>query len=869
ENATLRPTQKRYDALDRILSITFPDNSVITKSYGIEGIRTIETVTDPLGNITETYKDIRGNIAGIKKMDSSGTVLTFADYDYNVLGELLKVSDAKGSDVTFGYDIRGRRKTIYSPETGLTEFWYDKADHLIRKVDANLRNNGAGISYIYDTLGRIEKIDYPFMEDTIYTYGAEGASYNRAGRIVRITGESGVTENYYGKLGETARVSKTIKRLTPLEEDKTAAFNYTFDYQGRMDTITYPDGEVVSYTYNRGGEVEKVSSVHNGLNTTYIEDIGYDEYGQRAYIKYGNGIETNYSYDEDRRWLKTIETSNTYTTLQDIDYTFDRTGNILSITNISGKYTTAQNYEYDGLYQLTRGEGNFEDREFGYVGGTSVYTQNFSYDTTGNILTKTSSNTGNMTGGADALNYNLEYTYYADKPKQAEIIGNLWYLYDSNGNIIEEQSGGHSAEGISGSGTLRTEGEVSLLDRGIALTRNTEETDNIYKRTYQWDEENRLKTTIDPAHTVEYRYDSTGERTNKRSGKWGETLYFNSMWLASEENYDFRQSKNIYLGETRIATRLNMESDPSTGYEAVNTYYYHPDHLGSSNIVTTPDGEVFEHIEYTPYGETWIEKTDDYSNMLPYKFTAKELDSETGLYYYGARYLNPRTSRWISADPAGVELINPNRDGFNFIESQNWYSYVGNNPVIFIDPNGMESADAADSWHKAIDSAPDFSWPVENGRVTSASGAREGIKYKDKNGKTQKTKPIHSGIDIAPETPGGNETFNYIGSGEISDTGNDSVRGNFDSVDHGDGWTSSYFHEDLPSLYEKGNSIDSSNKASMGSTGASTNTHLHLELRKNGELMDPSVFLGKRPSGMLLTPGIGETSGGVLYNEKK
>ncbi len=96
-----------------------------------------------------------------------------------------------------------------------------------------------------------------------------------------------------------------------------------------------------------------------------------------------------------------------------------------------------------------------------------------------------------------------------------------------------------------------------------------------------------------------------------------------------------------------------------------------------------------KNVEYTPYGETWIEKSSDISNMLPYKFTAKELDEETGLYYFGARYLNPRTSRWISSDPAGVDLVNPNRDGFSFIESQNWYSYVGNNPIKYIDPTGM------------------------------------------------------------------------------------------------------------------------------------------------------------------------------------
>jgi len=76
--------------------------------------------------------------------------------------------------------------------------------------------------------------------------------------------------------------------------------------------------------------------------------------------------------------------------------------------------------------------------------------------------------------------------------------------------------------------------------------------------------------------------------------------------------------------------------------------------------------------------------------MLPYRFTGKELDRETGLYYYGARYLNPKTSRWVSGDPAGWELINPNRENVNVIESINWYSYTSNNPVKYVDPTGME-----------------------------------------------------------------------------------------------------------------------------------------------------------------------------------
>jgi RHS repeat-associated protein len=62
------------------------------------------------------------------------------------------------------------------------------------------------------------------------------------------------------------------------------------------------------------------------------------------------------------------------------------------------------------------------------------------------------------------------------------------------------------------------------------------------------------------------------------------------------------------------------------------------------------EGEEYERIEYTPYGEVWIEKASTASNIgIPWRFTGKERDEETGLYYYGARYLDSRTGRWLNA----------------------------------------------------------------------------------------------------------------------------------------------------------------------------------------------------------------------------
>jgi RHS repeat-associated protein len=114
---------------------------------------------------------------------------------------------------------------------------------------------------------------------------------------------------------------------------------------------------------------------------------------------------------------------------------------------------------------------------------------------------------------------------------------------------------------------------------------------------------------------------------------------------------------------------------------------------------------VYEHIEYTPYGELWVERTASDLAKTPFRFTGKELDEETGLYYYGARYLNPQTSMWLSADPAMGEYIprapvddearkyNQNLPGmggvFNYV-NLHAYHYAGNNPVKYVDPTGMD-----------------------------------------------------------------------------------------------------------------------------------------------------------------------------------
>ena len=128
---------------------------------------------------------------------------------------------------------------------------------------------------------------------------------------------------------------------------------------------------------------------------------------------------------------------------------------------------------------------------------------------------------------------------------------------------------------------------------------------------------------------------------------------------------------------TMARTRaVNGNFKPNEDYEKMQ-FYYHPDHLGSSSYITNLDGEVSQHIEYVPFGEVFIEERNNTWNT-PYLFNAKEFDEETGMYYYGARYYEPRLSLWMSADPLAEEYIDISA-----------YTYCHNNPINLFDPDGQ------------------------------------------------------------------------------------------------------------------------------------------------------------------------------------
>jgi RHS repeat-associated protein len=616
----------------------------------------------------------------------------------------------------------------------------DDVSNMVKKVDNNLKNKySGGIIYTYE-YGRVKKIDYPNKTDVAYIYGSATAGSNSAGRLLSVTDESGTVSFGYGKLGEQTSVTKVMNRLSPSAADITVTTSYQFDYLGRMESITYPDGEILTYGYDNGGQIYSVTGAHRGSTFNYVNQIGYDQFGQRVYIKYGNGVETKYTYDENRRWLSNINTTNqSGYVFQNMTYNFDSVGNILKIKNDVTKYNE-QTFGYDDLYQLTSATGTYKDKTIEVLNKSNTYTQSFTYDNIGNMTKKVSSNTV-MPGSSspDALNYSFNYIYSTSKPHQATRIGDYDYSYDYNGNMTEKKRHVDTVDSkTTGSSTIKTTSTTNSSGGGMGSssgtfgwgkqsgtsstststttsTTTTSSSTDSQTTSYSWDEENRLTEVENGSNITSFLYNVGGERTVKYNLN-NETMYVDKMYQIQASANPWLITKHIFVGDTRIVSKLSYESsDADANYEKDNTYYYHGDHLGSSNFITDKDGAQYEQYLFTPYGETWVEEQSDSLDKINFKFTSKELDEETGLYSFPQRYYEAQVSRWISPDPIYDGL----KSGLSI------YGYCSNNPLIYHDPSGLAD-------EKKQDKAP---WEIETSFAKQLREINEKIKadYNKKN----------------------------------------------------------------------------------------------------------------------------------------
>jgi RHS repeat-associated protein len=608
---------------------------------------------------------------------------------------------------------------------------------MVSKVTANKDSILYGYKY-----NRLETITYPrHPENNVkYVFGAstDASGFNRKGRLAYQEDGSGTQEFKYGRMGELEENIRTL--VIPNQATATYTTKWKYDSWDRLMSMTYPDGEQLTYGYNTGGQLTSITGA-----SPYLTDVQYDKFEQRTSMTYGNGAVTTYSYDPRTRNLNNLNVQNTKTSqlLINNSYDYDKVNNVTSIYNIQPPLSMTgnslgdkivHNYHYDDLYRLTSADGTYRGAGNKYA----HYDLRVGYDNMYNITSKSqhvrqygmqyqdslvvaSDLKMNMAANHQQI-ANIADTSFRRTAGEAPqpIIKKQDYTYDANGNLLTIISSTPSGAG----GSSR---------RGLL-----------------WDEENHLLGVNDNGYVSTYWYDASGERTVKQSGDilsmavngsvaggtTGTTnftayispylvvnnggLYTKHVYvgsqrvmskLASSDIFavnptDASVSKATYTGNTlNFATKYNTltatvkarydslgvvyNGVPQTGGLVSNSpsgaggqYYYHSDHLGSANYITDSNGDVSQHLEFIASGEVFVDER--FKNWhTPFAFNGKEQDEETGLIYYGKRYLDPRTGAWTGADPKRLEFTNIGA-----------YVYCHANPTNRIDPDGMADGDA-------------------------------------------------------------------------------------------------------------------------------------------------------------------------------
>ncbi len=726
------PTRLFYDVLGRTLQTVEPNGAITRVDFGIgvpmgTGFKRLQaTATDALGKVRVVYKDPADRTVVVEEHVDGRTPTT--TYDYDPVGELVTVTDAAGNKTVVGYDLLGRRTSLQNPDAGLVEFHYDLAGNLTDKIDANLRSQTSKISYVYD-YERLKEIHYPnAARNVTYEYGLPGAAENAAARITRVVDEVGEETRGYDVLGNLARTTRTINPLRPGDRIRTFVTTFQFDVFGRMLSMVYPDGETLKYGYDRGGLLksargERPATKHDPAQyEAYLEKLLYDEFGQRVHMRVGNGAVTEYGYEPLTRRLSTLHAQKPgERLLQNLSYGYDLVGNVLGVKNGLGEAQPSHagdvtfTYAYDDLHRLTYAHGEAKSRP----STLDTFTSHFTYSDIHNMMTNVQEHhvLHGATGGGEYpphTNHAFEYQYAGTGPHQATRIGDTWLTYDGNGNTLRE---------------CRDPADSTCTQRPSHLRR------------FLWTEENRLDAVIDAGgrHVTKFLYDASGERIAKL-GRGGESITIGQFWALKGRR---AATKHVFAGTTRLASKVlpppgwddvprgpppggttttstttgtlvndngcnpsNYQPQKCTilpgGDPVLNdyyadalvrpeTYYYHPDHLGSTSWVTDQNARVHDHLEYFPYGEVWRDPRSDVGASpvqgQRFLFTGKELDEETGLYYFGARYYDARKARWTSPDPLGLEIARKRTSGLAL------FSYASLSPVRRVDPDGREDWD--------------------------------------------------------------------------------------------------------------------------------------------------------------------------------
>ncbi|MBR3660004.1 MAG: hypothetical protein IKN61_08875, partial [Bacteroidaceae bacterium] len=566
-NTNLPFTATDFDLMDRQLRVELPTGDTTSYAYDfgtLYGQQYFKTaVTDALGNTVTT---LSGGLGQKLQVTMPGNTVTSFSYDPMV--QLLNTTDPNGFITTYSYDILGRMTERNHPDAGTDHYKYDPAGNLI--THTNALGDDINYKYYYNQLTDIEYPRYP-ANNVHYTYGAMGDTNNCAGRIASVEDASGWQKFSYGKLGEVTKNIRTF--VLPFEETPyTFVMEYEYDSWNRIQSMTYPDGEVVSYEYNKGGMLHWVSGEKNGIPYPYINDIRYNKFELKESVEYGNGTSVMYDYDQLQRLEHLESRTAQQEVMQKIVYEYDGVGNILTLKNLAGILNNGlggiynNDYTYDNLYRLSAASGDWQGGE------VLNYIMEMSYHKNGRVEKKKVCASTLTVPGREEINYQRRYFYETNsQPNTLTHIEEQEWMSPGCNSV---GGGGGNVIGISPitpyTPPVTYEHEFNWDATGNMTYHHHESENSGYDRYLCWDEENRLQGVVDDTHQSFYQYDANGERTYKLTtseraqlinGHWNyytimdnATLYASPYLVTTPQGY----TKHYYAESERIASKIGM-----------------------------------------------------------------------------------------------------------------------------------------------------------------------------------------------------------------------------------------------------------------------------------------------------------------------
>jgi RHS repeat-associated protein len=657
-------TTMTYDGKGNLLTTT-EQTIAATTTFTYESVfNQVKTIRDPQNNLTTIDYDAKGNPVKMTDADNKGTQL-----EYDTRGLLTAVKDALfpvHPATTFTYDTLGRLLTTTDPLNRTTTLTYDAAGNVATSTDALNRTT----SFEYDAFNRLKKVTYPATGVTEYTYDGNGNlvtvkdaknqtttfTYDAKNRLASTTDPLGKTETY-----AYDGADNLLTRVTP----KNDTISFAYDAINQLLSKTLPGNQVTSYTYDTAGNLTGVTDPDSQLTMTY--DLANRLTSvSTAGSSNQPSVTLTYTYDKNGNRLTLVDPTATNTYVYDAlnrltsltspagatTYAFDALSRRTAMTLPNGTQTT---YSYDPASQVTNilhkivassAQINKADYVYNTVGNRTSLTdrrgvQSFGYDPLDRLTSATHPLTLDQTFSYDPVgNRTTNGSLYNDGNQLTE-DANFTYEYDLNGNLTKK--------------TFKSTGNHI---------------------NYTYDAENRLVKVEEfafgsstPGATSTYRYDGMGRRIEKVGN--GQTRRY---------VYDGEDILLEYDGTNTLQARYTHGPDidePIAMTRGGATYFYHQDSLGTVTELTDSTGATAQSYAYDAWGNI-VQQTSTVEN--PYTYTGREFDAETGLYYYRARYYDPRTGRFLQKDPLGFD------NGSNTL---NLYVYSNDNPLRYTDPRGL------------------------------------------------------------------------------------------------------------------------------------------------------------------------------------